>query len=249
MERERVFISYSKKHRDLTVELASYLNSCGLTVWWDQDLVARGRSRMISGKFGQVCEQAGRTIGRISGVSMFQIERIGLSPELPKLVATGALNATDFDLVGVALGEPPIRACKTGLVAARQANAVERVVTHWNGKESEDTASPGDFVVTSLARDGSILRDAHGQANIYVIRAARMLELYAPVAVIKLMASDAGQAYRPIGTVDALFFAGGFDIIAPWGERQLGAAGYLVRNGGDVYGNHKDTFEATYVRI
>jgi hypothetical protein len=38
----------------------------------------------------------------------------------------------------------------------------------------------------------------------------------------------------------------GFDIMAPWGERQVGEQGYLILNGGEVYGNNTDTFEATY---
>lgn len=37
-----VFISYSSKHRALTEELAAYLSDCGLDVWWDRELVARG---------------------------------------------------------------------------------------------------------------------------------------------------------------------------------------------------------------
>jgi hypothetical protein len=37
-----VFISYSSKHRDLTEQLATFLESCGLDVWWDQALEARG---------------------------------------------------------------------------------------------------------------------------------------------------------------------------------------------------------------
>ncbi len=36
-----VFISYSSRHRDLTEELAAYLDGCGLDVWWDRELVAR----------------------------------------------------------------------------------------------------------------------------------------------------------------------------------------------------------------
>jgi hypothetical protein len=37
-----VFISYSSKHRDLTEKLAAFLQSCGLEVWWDRELAARG---------------------------------------------------------------------------------------------------------------------------------------------------------------------------------------------------------------
>jgi tetratricopeptide (TPR) repeat protein len=36
-----VFLSYSSKYRQLTVELAGYFESCGLDVWWDQELASR----------------------------------------------------------------------------------------------------------------------------------------------------------------------------------------------------------------
>ncbi|MCP4937041.1 MAG: toll/interleukin-1 receptor domain-containing protein, partial [bacterium] len=36
-----IFISYSSKHRDLTEQLADFLESCGLDVWWDKELAAR----------------------------------------------------------------------------------------------------------------------------------------------------------------------------------------------------------------
>ena len=39
---QAVFISYSSKHRALTEELAAHLEGCGLDVWWDRALVARG---------------------------------------------------------------------------------------------------------------------------------------------------------------------------------------------------------------
>ena len=37
-----VFISYSTKHTDLTIQLAQFLEQHGLIVWWDRELVARG---------------------------------------------------------------------------------------------------------------------------------------------------------------------------------------------------------------
>ena len=46
--------------------------------------------------------------------------------------------------------------------------------------------------------------------------------------------------------MSALSLPGGFDIVAPWGERQTGASGYLLLNGDEVYGISRDAFEATY---
>ena len=58
--------------------------------------------------------------------------------------------------------------------------------------------------------------------------------------------NDFGRVCRAKGTVDAVAFAGGFEILAPWGERQRAAAGYIVRNGTDVYGIEERAFDATY---
>jgi hypothetical protein len=50
----------------------------------------------------------------------------------------------------------------------------------------------------------------------------------------------------PARTVDALHLSGGFDIVAPWGERQTAPDGYLILSGRQVYGNNAETFAATY---
>ena len=49
--------------------------------------------------------------------------------------------------------------------------------------------------------------------------------------------------------VEALLFKGGFDILAPWNERQVGPSGYLLKNGDDVYGIEKSTFGKTYLIV
>ena len=58
--------------------------------------------------------------------------------------------------------------------------------------------------------------------------------------------NDFGAIYRAKGVVSAIRLTGGFDIAAPWGERQQAPAGYLILNGAEVYGNNAETFEATY---
>lgn len=174
---------------------------------------------------------------------MFRIDQTGPMPGQPRLVANDVLTREDYDVIAAALGTPIFFARKTGLIRARKANAFEQIDTLWNGRESRDIAVPGDFIVTNLSADKDVLRDASGQANIYVVRADAFSSLYEPATDFK-----ADFIYRSRGKVDALFIAGGFDIAAPWGERQVGSVGYLLRNGSDIYGNHKDTFEATYER-
>ena len=55
-----------------------------------------------------------------------------------------------------------------------------------------------------------------------------------------------GAIYKPRGTVEALHFSGGFEILAPWGEMQQSEDGYLVLNDAEAYGNNRATFDATY---
>jgi hypothetical protein len=116
------------------------------------------------------------------------------------------------------------------------------VETRWNGKETTNTAKPGDYIVTNLTPQRQPLHDAAGELNIYVISAARFPELYEATGET----SKLGPVYSAKGVVSALPLPGGFDIMAPWGERQTGADGYLLMNGEEVYGAGTDAFEKTY---
>lgn len=135
-----------------------------------------------------------------------------------------------------------MRARKVGFVTARQAERAERVETQWNDKETENTARPGDWIVTNLSRAQEPLRDRNGNLNTYVISAGRFPDLYQ----LEGSTSPFGTIYRAKSTVLALRLPGGFDIVAPWGERQQAADGYLILNGDEVYGNNAETFDATY---
>ncbi len=114
--------------------------------------------------------------------------------------------------------------------------------TRWNGKETEARAAKGDWIVTALGPDLAPLRDDEGHTNVYVIKADKFAELYEPAAA----ATSHGPAFRSRGVVEAIRLTGGFEIQAPWGETQRAADGWLLLNGGEVYGNHRDTFAATY---
>ena len=175
-------------------------------------------------------------------MTKFRIET-GNAPGQQRLVATETLTPSDFDAIAAALGVVPMRARKTGLVAARRAKERTTIETRWNGKESTIAAGPGDWIVTNMTPNRELMRDSDGHLNVYAIRADQYEAFYAR----DQGTTEAGDIYRAIGTVDALLFPGGFEIIAPWGEIQRADAGYLLRNGPDVYGNAKETFEATYV--
>jgi hypothetical protein len=118
----------------------------------------------------------------------------------------------------------------------------EQIETRWNGRETSNTAEPGDWIVTALSADQMPLRDREGNLNIYVISAERFAELYEPTKVV----SPSGTVFRSKGVIQALRLEKGFAILAPWGERQCGDSGYLILNGAEVYGNNAETFAATY---
>lgn len=167
----------------------------------------------------------------------------------PRLIASEVLSPADFRALATLLGTPAVRARKRGLIRARRAERREHVETRWNGKESEAYAEPGDWVVTALAADGMPLTDASGSRNVYVVQAARFGDLYEVAQGSDAHATSEGLVFRPKGVVEALRFPGGFEIKAPWGEVQRAADGWLLLNGPDVYGNHRDTFAATYETI
>lgn len=116
------------------------------------------------------------------------------------------------------------------------------LVTEWKGEWTQNTAEPGDWIVTSLNPDRSVMRDSAGKENSYVIAAHRFDTLYerAPGEC------EFGAMFGAKSVVEALRFSGGLDIAAPWGERQTMPDGYLLRNGDEVYGNERWTFETAY---
>lgn len=175
--------------------------------------------------------------------SPFTIETRGLLRKQRRLIARRRLTAADFRAIAVKLGTIPRKARKVGLVAARQANAREDVETKWNGTETRDTAAPGDWVVTTLTRRGRVLRKA-GYANTYVVRAEKFPSLYDR----SVGDNEFGAIYRPkgAGTIEALYFSAGYELAAPWGELQQSSDGYLLLNDAEVYGNNRETFDATY---
>ena len=160
-----------------------------------------------------------------------------------RLLARRRLTPEDFRAVAIKLGTTPRKARRVGLVAARQAIAREEVETKWKGTESRDTAEPGDWIVTTLTKGGDVLRKG-GHANTYVVRAEKFPTLYQPHAG----ENEFGAIYRSKGEslVDVLYLSAGFELMAPWGEMQQSADGYLLLNGAEVYGNNRETFDAAY---
>jgi len=170
---------------------------------------------------------------------MFQIfDQRGLA----RLEADAVLTRADFDNIAVRLGTRIVRARKIGYVAAIKATRRQAVETRWNGKETKNTARAGDWIVINMSSDRKVLRDRDGGVNRYVITAESFPSLYEAAGD----SGSFGDIYRAKGVVEAIPLPGGFSIMAPWGERQIAPAGYLLCNGADVYGNNQETFVATY---
>ncbi len=152
------------------------------------------------------------------------------------------LTVDDFEQLARDRGLPVQSARKKGLVAARPATADTPVATQWNGEETRNVARTGDMIVTSLDAAGAPLVDGAGNKNVYVIKKPRFAELY------EALGQDGpdGPIHCAVGSVRCIELKQGFAIVAPWGERQTADSGYLVANGGDVYGNNAETFEKTY---
>ena len=158
-----------------------------------------------------------------------------------RLVADAVLTPADFRRIAEKSGGS-VRARKIGFVAARRATQTKVVETRWNGLETTNTARAGDWIATNLTPDEKPLLDREGHLNVYVIAAEGFGSLYEPTGGT----GEHGAICRAKRTVEAIRFPGGFDIVAPWGERQTAPAGYLIFNGDEVYGNHAETFAATY---
>jgi hypothetical protein len=162
-----------------------------------------------------------------------------------RLTSDAKLTPDDFRAVAGRVGVVPFAARKSGLISAVTAAGDTRVETRWNGKETVNTARPGDRIVTNLDARGKPLVDRDGQHNVYVIKADAFVKLYELADTPEILVAT----YRARGIVEAIALPGGFDILAPWGETQWADRGYLILNGADVYGNNADTFEATYERV
>jgi hypothetical protein len=173
---------------------------------------------------------------------MFTIENTGIFHTKNRLVTPTKLAQADFYKVADRIGRKPIKARKIGFVVARHADRLETIDTRWDGKETINTAQPGDWIVTNLSPDHEVLRDKDGHENIYVIKAEIFPDLYDAIGG----ENEFGRLFKAKKLVDAVYLSGGFDILAPWGQKQIARAGYLLLNGEEVYGNNASTFDATY---
>ena len=178
-------------------------------------------------------------------MTSYTIDYVG-TPPAPRVTSSQKLDAEqDFERIAgdvQANRGKIIRARKISFVSARRASAPETFMTMIEGRESPAKAEAGDWVVTNMNAQGNILRDSGGLPNSYVIKAEDFARLYDRHSG----ATEFGEVYKAKGVVDAIALPGGFDIVAPWGERQSGTHGYLVRNGKDVYGIHGGAFDQTY---
>ena len=169
----------------------------------------------------------------------------------PRLSSDQRLSAdVDFEAIIRDLatrGSSLFQAVKAAPVAARQIPEESRdilVRTCINGSETINTAKPSDWIVTSLDIDARPMQDRQGMKNVYVVKDDRFHTIYD----LSAHSTEDGIICHPKGEkpIDVLAFPGGFDIVAPWGERQQASSGVIVRKAGDVYGIHIEAFQKTY---
>jgi predicted acylesterase/phospholipase RssA len=173
---------------------------------------------------------------------MYELARTGLFRKTWRLTSNEVLTPGDFDALAKRLSVDPLLAQKIGFVAARRAEKVERVDTLSDGYETTNTANVGDWIVTNMSLHGVAVRDARNRPNTYVIRGDTFERLYEATE----RQSEFGPLFRARGTITVVELPGSFDILAPWKERQRAKAGYLVRNGDEIYGIEKSIFHRTY---
>lgn len=172
---------------------------------------------------------------------MFTIEKVS-GQKASRLRSSAILTERDFREIAKLVGAKPVKARKIGFVAGHKAEKDEQVDTFWNGKETTNTAQTGDWIVMNISPSGQPLRDKSGQLNRYVIKSEVFSNLY-ELAAGK---NEFGPIFRSKSIVEAIYLPGGFDILAPWGQQQTAPAGYILLNGGEVYGNNEETFAQTY---
>ena len=162
-----------------------------------------------------------------------------------RLTSTAPLTAEDFERIARELGCDRRR--KIGFVAAVKAATPTRVITYRKGKETENIAQPGDFIVTNLLPPTlEPLINDKGQPDQYVIRAGRFPELYDR---LEGKESKFGPIFRAKSIVKAIYFPKGLDLVPPWGGQQVAEEGYLFLNGAEVYGCEAQACHETYERI
>ena len=154
------------------------------------------------------------------------------------------LTPEDFDAIAKRLGTAPRRARKVGIVAAYVVRDAKTFSTAWATEKTKSEAVPGDWIVTNLDRDGEPITDHKKEINQYVIKADRFPKLYKRIPG----ETKYGPQFRAReeSEVYSIRLTGGIDILAPWGERQSVASGYLLRNRDEVYANDERSFEKTY---
>lgn len=164
-----------------------------------------------------------------------------------RIVSAHRLDAQAFRETARGIGAAIGRYRKTAKVAAQPSAERQTVITYWNGEETSNIAEPGDMLVTTLNAEGSPTRDTDGRVNTYVIGAARFEALYRGTGA-PAQEPAYGASYEARGEIEAFAAPGGFEIMAPWGEMERSANGYIVLNGEDVYGVAGEVFEQTYAK-
>jgi hypothetical protein len=134
-----------------------------------------------------------------------------------RLTSTAPLSEADFEAIAREVGYDIRR--KVGLVAATMATEPTTVITYRNGKETENVAQPGDFIVINLLPQNlKPLTNQQGQPDQYVIKADRFAAMYDS---FDGKHTEYGAVFKARSVVKAVYFPKGFDLVPPWGADRL----------------------------
>lgn len=196
--------------------------------------------------FNDVNQLLATEVGDWNHATSYTIEPAGDPPRV-RLISSEVLAAhEDFERIVLHLEDFGLAvrgARKIAFVSAKQHHGAPiKIEVRANGKETDVDVKEGDWIVTNMDRNKQLIRDQQGSVNTYAIDKDRFDDLYE----LNEGRTEYGQVYKAKGVVDAIELPGGFDIVAPWKERQQAASGFIVRNGDDVYGIQRDMFDQTY---
>jgi hypothetical protein len=135
-------------------------------------------------------------------------------------------------------GLKAFRARMIGHVCARQITSQTALQDDAAGQRG----AIGDWLVTNMGKDRRFIGKDDGRPDTYVVPKDKFANLYQRDTGF----TEFGEAYAPISVVDAVELPGGLDIVASWGDRRRFAAGFLLRNGREVYGADTPTFFSTF---
>ena len=95
-----------------------------------------------------------------------------------RIISSAQLSTDDFDKIASTLSTPLQKARKMAFVSACRSQQEQEITTFTNGIETINQAQIGDWIVTSLNPDNSVMTDKKNAINQYIILPEKFSQLY-----------------------------------------------------------------------